>query len=150
MPLAAAAQSVSLPDHERVAAHRQVSRRGLMLALGAIGVVYGDVGTNPLFAMRECFKEHHGVALVHENIIGATSLAVWSLILIVCVKYTMFVLRADNEGEGGALALLGKVPPIKHKGLPTRPIILVVVLLFGSTLLLGDGVVTPAISVLSA
>src|SRR5262245_39775226 len=150
MPLVAAAQSVSLPDFAGVAAQREKSRRGFMLALGAIGVVYGDVGTNPLFAMRECFKGHHGVALVRENISGATSLAVWALLLIVCIKYTMFVLRADNEGEGGALALLGKVPPTKHKGLPTRPVILVVVLLFGSTLLLGDGVVTPAISVLSA
>jgi len=150
VPLAEAAHAVSLPDHSSVGMHREKSRRGMMLALGAIGVVYGDLGTNPLFAMRECFKERHGVALMRENIIGAVSLAIWALILIVCIKYTVFVLRADNEGEGGALALLGKVPPKKHKGLPTRPFVLVVVLLFGSTLLLGDGVVTPAISVLSA
>jgi len=144
-----AIHAVSL-DHEGVAARRETSRRGLLLALGAIGVVFGDVGTNPLFAMRECFNARHGVALVEANVLGSVSLAIWALILIVCIKYTVFVLRADNEGEGGALALLGKVPPTKRDGLPTRPVILVVVLLFGSTLLLGDGVVTPAISVLSA
>src|SRR5262245_3411523 len=121
-----------------------------MLALGALGVVYGDLGTNPLFALRECFASHHPLALNETNILGSISLAVWALIAIVCIKYTVFILRADNEGEGGALALLGKVPPIMRGGLPTRPFVLVVVLLFGSALLLGDGVVTPAISVLAA
>jgi KUP system potassium uptake protein len=142
----AAADVVSLAAR-REPAH---ANRGAMLALGALGVVYGDLGTNPLFAMRECFKSQHPLALTDANILGSVSLAIWALILVICIKYTMFVLRADNEGEGGALALLGKVPPKLRDGLPYRPIILVVVLLFGSSLLLGDGVVTPAISVLSA
>jgi KUP system potassium uptake protein len=124
--------------------------RDLMLALGALGVVYGDLGTNPLFALRECFASHHALALTEANILGSISLAIWALIAIVCIKYTVFILRADNEGEGGALALLGKVPPRMKNGLPTRPFVLVMVLLFGSALLLGDGVVTPAISVLAA
>jgi KUP system potassium uptake protein len=141
----AAADVVSL------AARREPhANKGAMLALGALGVVYGDLGTNPLFAMRECFKSQHPLAFNETNVLGSVSLAIWALILVICVKYTMFVLRADNEGEGGALALLGKVPPKVRDGIPYRPIILVVVLLFGSSLLLGDGVVTPAISVLSA
>ena len=121
-----------------------------MLSLGALGVVYGDVGTNPLFAMRECFGGHHGLPLTPANILGSVSLAVWALLLVICLKYTVFVLRADNEGEGGALALLAKIPPRLRSGLQTRPFLLVVVLLFGAALLLGDGVVTPAIGVLAA
>jgi KUP system potassium uptake protein len=121
-----------------------------MLALGALGVVYGDLGTNPLFALRECFATGHGLALTHANILGSVSLAVWALVLMVSIKYALFVLRADNEGEGGTLALLAKVPPRIEHSMPRRPVILVVVLLFGSALLLGDGVVTPAISVLAA
>ncbi len=125
--------------------------RDTMLALGALGVVYGDLGTNPLFAMRECFTSAHPLDVkMAENVIGSVSLALWALIIVICIKYTLFVLRADNEGEGGTLALLGKVPPKIRDGIPTRPIVLVVVLLFGSALLLGDGIVTPAISVLSA
>ena len=125
-------------------------RRRILLALGALGVVFGDVGTNPLFALRECFASRHAVAMSHENILGSASLAVWALFLVICLKYTVFILRADNEGEGGALALLGKVPAGVRAGLPTRPFLLVVVLVFGAALLLGDGVVTPAISVLAA
>jgi KUP system potassium uptake protein len=121
-----------------------------MLALGALGVVYGDLGTNPLFALRECFASEHGLALTRANILGSVSLAVWALILMVSIKYALFILRADNEGEGGTLALLAKVPPYVKHGMQRRPILLVVVLVFGSALLLGDGVVTPAISVLSA
>src|SRR5262249_31408625 len=127
-----------------------VSGRDLALALGALGVVYGDLGTNPLFALRECFASTHPLALTAEHVLGSVSLALWALILVICVKYTMFVLRADNQGEGGPLALLGKVPPRVRDGVATRPIALVMVLLFGSALLLGDGIVTPAISVLSA
>lgn len=133
-----------------LAMRREHAEPGLGLALGALGVVYGDLGTNPLFAMRECFTSHHALAQNEANVLGSVSLAIWALILIVCIKYTIFILRADNEGEGGALALLGKIPPRMRDGLPTRPFVLVVVLLFGSMLLLGDGIVTPAISVLSA
>ncbi len=122
-----------------------------MLALGALGVVYGDLGTSPLYAMRECFASAHGLALSPANVFGSVSLALWSIFLLVSLKYTVFILRADNEGEGGTLALLAKIPPRQIKGLlPMRPLFLVVVLLFGSALLVGDGIVTPAISVLAA
>ncbi|HET9992023.1 MAG TPA: KUP/HAK/KT family potassium transporter [Kofleriaceae bacterium] len=124
--------------------------RDLILALGALGVVYGDLGTNPLFALRECFASSHPLALAPANVLGAVSLALWALILVICIKYTVFILRADNEGEGGTLALLGKIPPRMRDGVASRPVVLVMVLLFGSALLLGDGIVTPAISVLSA
>ena len=124
--------------------------RPRVLALGALGVVYGDLGTNPLFALRECFASNHPLALVPANVIGSVSLALWALIAVICIKYTVFILRADNEGEGGTLALLGKIPPTCARWRRDRPIVLVMVLLFGSALLLGDGIVTPAISVLSA
>jgi KUP system potassium uptake protein len=137
-------------DDSSLAVRREHSGRSLALAFGALGVVYGDLGTNPLFALRECFTSHHALQQNEANVLGSVSLAIWALILIVVVKYTIFVLRADNEGEGGALALLGKIPPRMRDGLPTRPFFLVIVLMFGSALLLGDGIVTPAISVLSA
>jgi KUP system potassium uptake protein len=144
LPAAAGAVSLATRRHE---GHEQRARG---LALAALGVVYGDLGTNPLFALRECFASSHPLRLDEANVFGSVSLAVWALIIVICIKYTAFILRADNEGEGGALALLGKVPPRIKDGLPTRPFVLVAVLLFGSALLLGDGFVTPAISVLSA
>ena len=133
-----------------LATQRARPARDLALALGALGVVYGDLGTNPLFALRECFRSAHPLALAPDNILGSVSLAIWALILVICIKYTVFILRADNEGEGGTLALLGKVPSKVRDGLATRPFVLVAILVFGSALLLGDGIVTPAISVLSA
>ena len=114
------------------------------LALGALGVVYGDLGTNPLFALAEAFGGEHGVAVNQENVLGVLSLIFWALMLVVTVKYLTFVMRANNDGEGGILALLGLIPTAAR-----RPL-LVLVILFGSALLYGDGVVTPAISVLSA
>jgi KUP system potassium uptake protein len=138
------------PDDDVVAAQRHKPNSAWTLALGALGVVYGDLGTNPLFALRECFTGHHGLPLTRENILGCASLAVWALIIVISIKYCLLILRADNEGEGGTLALLGKIPPTKTRGLPTRPIVLVIILVFGSALLMGDGVVTPAISVLAA
>jgi KUP system potassium uptake protein len=133
-----------------LATQRARSNRDLALALGALGVVYGDLGTNPLFALRECFRSAHPLAVAPENVLGSVSLALWALIIVICIKYTVFILRADNEGEGGTLALLGKVPSKMRDGLATRPFVLVAILVFGSALLLGDGIVTPAISVLSA
>src|ERR1041384_6337320 len=76
------------------------------LTLGALGVVYGDIGTSPLYALRECFARSHGIAPDAANVLGVLSLMVWSLVLIVCIKYVAIVLRADNRGEGGILALL--------------------------------------------
>jgi KUP system potassium uptake protein len=114
------------------------------LALGALGVVYGDLGTNPLFALGEAFGGEHPVGVSQLSILGVLSLIFWALMLVVTVKYLGFVMRASNDGEGGILALLGLIPP------KARPHALVLVILFGAALLYGDGVVTPAISVLSA
>lgn len=119
------------------------------LTLGALGVVFGDIGTSPLYAMRECFSVHYNIPVTHDNVLGILSLIVWSLILIVFVKYMLFVLRADNKGEGGILALLAlAVPPSKTSG--GRKRWMVYLALFGSALLYGDGIITPAITVLSA
>src|SRR5262249_39761534 len=83
------------------------SRRYLLtLSLGALGVVYGDIGTSPLYALRECFHMEHGVAISHDNILGILSLIFWSLVIVISVKYLAFVMRADNRGEGGILALM--------------------------------------------
>ncbi len=126
------------------------------LAVAALGVVYGDIGTSPLYAMRECFKEPHGVAVTPANVLGVLSLVFWSLVLVIVMKYLTFVLRADNNGEGGILALLALLrpdarPPDKPPPERTRTLRPVVLLgLFGAALLYGDGVITPAISVLSA
>ena len=120
-----------------------------VLAIGALGVVYGDIGTNPLFAMREAFTARHRVALDVENTIGLLSLMFWSLILVVTIKYLTTVMRADNDGEGGILALAALA---SGKGDATngRRWVLVLVGILGAALLYGDGMVTPAISVLAA
>ena len=118
------------------------------LALGALGVVYGDIGTSPLYALKECFNGAHAVPLSPENVLGVLSLVFWSLNFVVSFKYIAMVLRADNRGEGGILALLALVRP-RGPSVPRRNI-LVVFGLFGAALLYGDGMITPAISVLSA
>src|SRR6476661_3873919 len=120
-----------------------------LLTLSALGVVYGDIGTSPLYALRECFHGQHGVAATHDNVLGVLSLIFWSLTLIISVKYILFVMRADNNGEGGILALLAlvaKSPDAKRKSRA----MLVALGLFGAALLYGDGMITPAISVLGA
>ncbi|MEB2344171.1 MAG: potassium transporter Kup [Deltaproteobacteria bacterium] len=117
------------------------------LALGAIGVVYGDIGTSPLYALRECFHGSHGVALSEANVLGVLSLVVWALVLVVCVKYLTFIMRADNEGEGGILALLA----LQRDSQSARwRRIAPLLALIGAGLLYGDGAITPAISILSA
>lgn len=121
------------------------------LAVAALGVVYGDIGTSPLYAVKECFAGHHAAALTHHNILGIISLIFWSLTAVVAVKYLTFVMQADHDGEGGILALLalatkGKPPAV---GLNWTSA-LAFAGLFGAALLYGDGVITPAISVLSA
>jgi KUP system potassium uptake protein len=118
------------------------------LAFTALGVVYGDIGTSPLYALKECFSGHHSIAPTPNNVLGVMSLVFWSLNFIVSFKYVSFVLRADNRGEGGILALLALVRPLtRPKG--TR-VMLIALGLFGAALLYGDGVITPAISVLGA
>jgi KUP system potassium uptake protein len=117
------------------------------LALGALGVVYGDIGTSPLYAMREVFQGHHAVPLNEESIFGVLSLVFWVLLIVVSVKYVLFVLTADNRGEGGILALTALACPQRLRD--KRPI-LIGIGLFGAALLYGDGIITPAISVLGA
>jgi KUP system potassium uptake protein len=125
------------------------SREFALLSLAALGVVFGDIGTSPLYALRECFHGEHGVPVTAENVVGICSLVFWSLVLVIAVKYITFVMRADNSGEGGILALMALVRSKTSEGRDTRRL-LVSLGLFGSALLYGDGVITPAISVLSA
>jgi KUP system potassium uptake protein len=131
------------------AVHGPASGLGLAtLALGALGVVYGDIGTSPLYALKECFGGPHGVPPTPENVLGIVSLVFWAMTFVVTFKYLTFVMRADNRGEGGILALLALV---SRKGDARRGRRALLVLgLFGAALLYGDGVITPAISVLGA
>jgi len=121
------------------------------LALGALGVVYGDIGTSPLYALRECFHGAHAIDVSRSNVLGVISLVLWSLTLLVSIKYLGFVLRADNKGEGGILALLTLGFPERNPASATWLYRAMIALgLFGTALLYGDGMITPAISVLSA
>ncbi|MCA9178090.1 MAG: KUP/HAK/KT family potassium transporter, partial [Planctomycetales bacterium] len=132
-----------------VAATSSASKRSLpLVTLTALGVVYGDIGTSPLYALRECFRGELSVPLNEANIFGVLSLILWALVLVISVKYLLLVLRADNHGEGGILALM-VLAVTKHGKLRERSA-LVVLGLFGAGLLYGDGAITPAISVLSA
>jgi KUP system potassium uptake protein len=121
----------------------------LALVIGAIGVVFGDIGTSPLYAVKECFNPEspHHVAASVPNVLGVMSLVFWSLTMVIVVKYLGFSMKADNAGQGGILALLALVPAKKDK---TKRSGLIMLALFGTALLYGDGVITPAISVLSA
>lgn len=121
----------------------------MVLSFAALGVVYGDIGTSPLYALRECFHGPHAIEATPENIIGVLSLIFWSLIIVISVKYLVFVLRADNQGEGGILSLAALATPIKPSG-RTEYRWLIALGVFGAALLYGDGVLTPAISVLGA
>jgi KUP system potassium uptake protein len=120
----------------------------LALSLTALGIVYGDIGTSPLYAVRECFFGLRGVAVTRENVLGVLSLILWSLIIVVTAKYHVYVLHADNRGEGGILALMALVRGAVT-GRRWRRVVIVLGL-FGGALLYGDGVITPAISVLGA
>ncbi|MFL6552429.1 MAG: potassium transporter Kup [Chthoniobacterales bacterium] len=116
-----------------------------LLCLASLGIVYGDIGTSPLYAMRECFYGQHGVSPTHANVLGVLSLILWSLILIISVKYLTLILRADNRGEGGILALATLVSDVLRRGK-----FLFLLGLFGAALLYADGMITPAISVMGA
>ncbi len=122
----------------------------LITSLGALGVVFGDIGTSPLYAFRESFHAAGDLAVNEPAVMGILSLMFWALILVVTVKYLLFVMRADNHGEGGILALTALAVEDSVKSLKTKTSALLVIGLFGTALLYGDGVITPAISVLSA
>ena len=117
------------------------------LILAALGVVYGDIGTSPLYALRECFTGPHAIDVSRANVLGVLSLIAWSLVIVVSVKYLLFVMRADNAGEGGILALVALV---RTRAGRAGRVGLIAFGLFGAALLYGDGMITPAISVLSA
>jgi len=120
----------------------------LALMLGAIGVVYGDVGTSPLYTMKEIFNGPHAVQATPENVLGILSLIFWSLILVISIKYVLFVMRANNRGEGGIMALMALA--LRHRNQQRQRNIIIALGLFGTALFYGDGIITPAISVLSA
>ncbi|HAT31576.1 MAG TPA: potassium transporter Kup [Janthinobacterium sp.] len=119
------------------------------LTLAAVGIVYGDIGTSPLYTLKTVFLAEHGLALTHENLLGVVSLIFWGLTLIISLKYVTLVLRADNRGEGGIMALMAlALSSVSKNSRWTFPLMLTGV--FGATLFYGDSVITPAISVLSA
>jgi len=132
----------SLPSkaHEKTAA----------LALTALGVVYGDIGTSPLYAVRECFTGMHAIEMTDVNLLGVASLIFWSLTIVVTIKYVGFILKADNRGEGGIFALLGLILGAGRRLQPQMRAALIGAGIFGAALLYGDGIITPSISVLSA
>ena len=122
----------------------------LTLAFGALGVIYGDIGTSPLYAIRECFHGLHAIELTEKNILGVLSLVFWSLTVVVSIKYVTFILKADNHGEGGIFALLSLVPKAERGISPRVRSAVVLAGIFGAALLYGDAMITPSISVLSA
>ena len=134
--------ATDIPASAEVSTHRWELAT---LGLAALGVVYGDIGTSPLYAIKECFAPHHGLTPTPANVLGILSLVLWSLLLVIVLKYLTFIMQADNRGEGGILALMALLGPAAG-----RTPALISLGLFGAALLYGDGVITPAISVLSA
>ncbi len=138
----------ALPPTASDAVPLGTDRRILLLSLSALGVVYGDIGTSPIYALRECFHGSHPFPPTPDNVLGVLSLIFWALMVIISLKYLLFVMRADNHGEGGILALLALLSPWSDRSRKGR--MLLFFGLFGAALLYGDGAITPAISVLSA
>ncbi|HEY4433321.1 MAG TPA: KUP/HAK/KT family potassium transporter [Candidatus Cybelea sp.] len=129
---------------------RRVRAVNATLALGALGIVFGDIGTSPLYAFRQCFLSQLRIAPTHENVLGILSLILWSLILIVFVRYIGMIMRVAHDGEGGILALLAFVLPPSKRGVLPAATWLTFLVILGAGMLLGDGIITPAVSVLSA
>jgi len=119
------------------------------LAIGAIGVVFGDIGTSPLYTLQEVFSQKYGLHVAQASVFGVLSLVFWSLLLVVTLKYVIFVMRADNKGEGGIMALLA-LTQRSVRGIPRLRWLVALVAIFGAALFYGDGVITPAMTVLSA
>src|SRR3954465_13262102 len=142
----------AFPPHKSHPASQKHGKRDLLgLALGALGVVYGDIGTSPLYTLKECFHGEHAIAVTPQNVFGVLSLIFWSLFIIVTVKYLMFVMRAANKGEGGILSLLALAFPDRNlRDQRKYKVILVAMGVFGAALHYGDGMITPCISVLGA
>lgn len=141
---------ISVPRNGRRGDSADPGKAGLAgLMVGAIGVVFGDIGTSPLYTLREAFSPHYGLTANHDTVLGILSLVLWALMLVVTVKYVTIIMRADNEGEGGIMALMALAQRTLPKG--SRSAYGVGILgVFGAALFFGDGVITPAISVLSA
>ncbi|MCY1484294.1 Low affinity potassium transport system protein kup [compost metagenome] len=138
-------ESITHPGEQ----HGGHSVSGLGLLVAAAGVVYGDIGTSPLYTLKEVFSEQYGVQVNHDGVLGVLSLIFWSLIWVVSIKYMLFVLRADNDGEGGAMALTA-LAQRAARSYPRLKAAIVLLGLFGTALFYGDSMITPAISVLSA
>ena len=148
MGIFAAVSSTDSAAHAAHGEHSPTASRGalLKLSLGALGIVYGDIGTSPLYAFREAFEEHD-LTVNRDGVIGACSLVFWALIIVISIKYLALVMKADNKGEGGILALTS----LLMRSVPAKIIVVLTALgIFGTALLYGDGMITPAISVLSA
>jgi KUP system potassium uptake protein len=142
----------SRPEPPPTGAHTTVAGKGgiAALTLGALGVVFGDIGTSPLYALQTVFTAHdHAVKPDQAGVYGVISLVFWAITIIVSVKYVTFIMRADNEGEGGIMALIARVLDLPLKGRAAKAT-LVALGIFGAALFYGDGMITPAISVLSA
>jgi KUP system potassium uptake protein len=143
-----------LPPQQLAHAHldsRPTGKRLAVLSLTALGIVYGDIGTSPLYAFKEAFVGHHHYEASRENVYGVLSLISWALILIVTVKYLWLIMKADNRGEGGMMSLLALVLQQERREEDKKKrAVLVLLALFGTALLFGDGMITPAVSVLSA
>src|ERR1700731_4183784 len=137
-----AAGAIEAPDEMR---HTPHAESFWALALGSVGVVYGDIGTSPLYAMREALS-HIGEGPSKAAGLGVVSLVFWALIIVVTIKYVIFVMRADNKGEGGTLALMA----LAQRALGRRSTLIFVLGICGAALFYGDGLITPAVSVLSA
>ena len=125
-------------------------RRLATLSLAAVGIVYGDIGTSPIYAIRESFMEAHGIGASTANVLGILSLIFWALIIVISIKYLALVMQADNNGEGGIIALTALISPPGKAPSRGRSWLLILAGLFGAALLWGDSMITPAISVLSA
>src|SRR5258707_4114333 len=129
--------------------HSQSRERSAGLTLAALGVVFGDIGTSPLYTIKECFSEFTGLKPIHEDVLGILSLVTWALIVIVTFKYVMVVMRADNHGEGGVLALMALVSR-RAEISPRRRNLYLMLGMAGPALFYGDGPITPGVSVLGA
>ena len=142
-------QKIAKGNPDSLTSEKENRSRLITLGIAALGVVFGDIGTSPLYAIRECFYGDYAIAASKANVLGVLSLIFWALIIVVTLKYLTFILRADNRGEGGIIALTSLIRP-KGKTRNNLTWTLVAIGVFGASLLYGDGMITPAISVMSA